>query len=127
MATKKEEEKKVKQVTKNEKKTTLKKEVAKNESVKKEETKKEVVKNSDTVKKNTVKKEVKKQNGEKDSIKKIKVTYVKSVIGYNKHQAKILEALGFRKLNQSRFLPDNASIRGSLNLVRHLVKVEEVK
>lgn len=57
--------------------------------------------------------------------KMLKVTYVKSAIGYNKRQGKVIEALGFKKLNQTRLLPDNASIRGSLFHVRHLVKVEE--
>ena len=57
----------------------------------------------------------------------LKVTYVKSVIGYNKNQAKIVEALGFKKLGQTRILPDNDSIRGSIHHVRHLLKVEEVK
>ena len=57
--------------------------------------------------------------------KTIKVTWVKSAIGYNKKQAKIVEALGFKKLGQTRFLPDNASIRGSIFLVKHLLKVEE--
>lgn len=58
--------------------------------------------------------------------KMLKVTLTKSAIGYNKNQAKILEALGLRKLNQTKLLPDNDSIRGSLFHVRHLVKVEEV-
>ena len=59
--------------------------------------------------------------------KQLKVTYVKSVIGYNKNQAKIVEALGFKKLGQTRILPDNDSIRGSIHHVKHLLKVEEVK
>lgn len=54
----------------------------------------------------------------------LKVTYVKSVIGYNKKQAKIIEALGFKKLNSTRILPDNACIRGSIFKVKHLLKVE---
>ena len=58
--------------------------------------------------------------------KQLKVTYVKSKIGYNKNQGKIIEALGFTKLNQTKIFPDNASIRGSLFHVRHLVKVEEI-
>lgn len=58
--------------------------------------------------------------------KMLKVTLIKSVIGYNKNQAKIVEALGLRKLNQTKLFPDNDSIRGSLFHVRHLVKVEEV-
>lgn len=57
----------------------------------------------------------------------LNVTWVKSCIGYNGKQAKIIEALGFKKLGQTRQLPDNASIRGSLHHVAHLVKVEEVK
>ncbi len=59
--------------------------------------------------------------------KMIKVTWVKSAIGYNKKQAKIVEALGFKKLNETRLLPDNDSIRGSIFLVKHLLKVEEEK
>ncbi len=58
--------------------------------------------------------------------KQLKVTLVKSVIGYNKNQGKILEALGLRKLNSFVTLPDNASIRGSIFHVKHLVKVEEI-
>lgn len=57
--------------------------------------------------------------------KMLKVTWVKSCIGYNKNQAKVIEALGFKKLGQTRILPDNDSIRGSLHHVAHLVKVEE--
>ncbi len=58
--------------------------------------------------------------------KKLKVTYVKSVIGYNKNQVKVLEALGLTKLNMTKILPDNNCIRGSLFKVKHLVKVEEL-
>ena len=59
--------------------------------------------------------------------KMIKVTWVKSAIGYNKKQIKVIEALGFKKLNETRLLPDNDSIRGSIFLVKHLLKVEEEK
>jgi len=59
--------------------------------------------------------------------KMIKVTWVKSAIGYNKKQAKVVEALGFKKLNETRLLPDNECIRGSIFLVKHLLKVEEEK
>lgn len=59
--------------------------------------------------------------------KQLKVTYVRSAIGYNKKQAKIVEALGFKKLGQTRVLPDNESIRGSIHHIKHLLKVEEVK
>lgn len=55
----------------------------------------------------------------------LKVTYVRSVIGYGKKQEKILEALGFKKLNTTRILPDNDCIRGSIFKLSHLLKVEE--
>jgi large subunit ribosomal protein L30 len=69
----------------------------------------------------------KQTNKTKKSAGKLKVTYVKSVIGFEKRQVKVLEALGFRKLNTTKIFPDNECIRGSLFLVKHLVKVEEVK
>ncbi len=55
----------------------------------------------------------------------LKVTYVRSCIGFNKNQEKIIRALGFTKLNQTRLLPDNECIQGSLFKVKHLVKVEK--
>ena len=58
--------------------------------------------------------------------KKLKVTYTKSSIGFNKKQAKVLEALGLTKLNDTNILPDNASVRGAIFKVQHLVSVEEV-
>ena len=57
--------------------------------------------------------------------KTIKVTYVKSAIGFDKRQSKIVAALGFTKLGQTRILPDNDCIRGSIFKVKHLLKVEE--
>ena len=63
---------------------------------------------------------------EKKSKGKLKVTYVKSVIGFNKNQVKVIEALGFKKLNTSKVFPDNESIRGSIFKVKHLLKVEEI-
>jgi len=55
----------------------------------------------------------------------IRVTLIKSPIGFNKRQAKILEALGLTKLGQTKELPDNACIQGSIFKVKHLVKVEK--
>ena len=57
--------------------------------------------------------------------KTIRVTLIKSPIGFNKRQAKILEALGLTKLGQTKELPNNACIQGSIFKVKHLVKVEE--
>ena len=61
----------------------------------------------------------------KKSVKTIKVTLIKSATGFDKRQAKIVEALGFKKLGQTRVLPDNDCIRGSIFKVKHLLKVEE--
>jgi len=52
------------------------------------------------------------------------ITWVKSGIGYKKDQKRTLKALGFHRLNQGVTHDDSASIRGMINKVRHLVKVE---
>ena len=57
---------------------------------------------------------------------KITITWVKSGIGYSEDQKRTLKALGFHRLNQSVTHNDSASIRGMINKVRHLVKVEEI-
>ncbi len=56
---------------------------------------------------------------------KLYITWVKSGIGYRQDQKRTLKALGFRRLNQSVTHNDSGSIRGMINKVRHLVKVEE--
>lgn len=58
--------------------------------------------------------------------KKLRVTLVKSTIGAVPKNKKTVEALGLRKINSVNELPDNASTRGMLQNVRHLVKVEEI-
>ena len=56
---------------------------------------------------------------------KLRITWVKSSIGYAGVQKRTLKALGFHRLNQSVTHNDSASIRGMINKVRHLVRVEE--
>lgn len=56
---------------------------------------------------------------------KLRVTWIKSGIGYEESQKKTLKALGFHRLNQSVVHEDTNSVRGMINKVRHLVKVEE--
>ena len=56
---------------------------------------------------------------------KLRITWVKSAIGYNKDQKRTLKALGFRRLNQSVVHEDTRSIRGMINKLRHLVRLEE--
>lgn len=55
----------------------------------------------------------------------IKITLVRSVIGAIPKHRKTVEALGLRKTNKSVVQKDNAAIRGMVQQVRHLVKVEE--
>jgi len=57
---------------------------------------------------------------------KLKITLVKSTIGAIPKHKKTVEALGLRKVNKTVEMPDNAAVRGMINQVRHLVKVEEV-
>ncbi len=56
---------------------------------------------------------------------KIYVTWVKSGIGYTEIQKRTLKSLGFKRLNQSVTHDDSRSVRGMINKVKHLVKVEE--
>jgi len=58
-------------------------------------------------------------------VPKLHITLAKSGIGYSEGQKRTLKALGFHRLNQSVTHSDSASIRGMINKVRHLVKVEE--
>ena len=55
----------------------------------------------------------------------LKITLVKSPIGAVPKHKKTVEALGLRKLNHTVELPDNPAVRGMINQVKHLVKVEE--
>ncbi len=56
---------------------------------------------------------------------KLRITWVKSGIGYERSQRKTLKALGFHRLNQSVVQDDSSAVRGMVNKVRHLVAVEE--
>ncbi len=56
----------------------------------------------------------------------LRITYCKSAIGRNPKQKKTMEALGLTKLNKSVVKKDNEATRGMINVVSHLVKVEEV-
>jgi len=58
---------------------------------------------------------------------KLKITWIKSAIGYQKNQKATISALGLRKLGQSVELQDTPQVRGMAFAVRHLVKVEETK
>lgn len=57
--------------------------------------------------------------------KTLKITLVKSPIGYSKRQKGTVSALGLKKVNQTVEQADNPVIRGMIAKVSHLVVVEE--
>jgi len=67
---------------------------------------------------------IRKKNREK-VVTKLRITQIKSGIGAKEPQKRTLKALGFRRLNQSVTHNDSRSIRGMIEKVKHLVRVEE--
>jgi len=55
----------------------------------------------------------------------LKVTLIKSPIGYSKRQKATVRALGLRRMNQTVEHKDTPVIRGMITKVSHLLKVEE--
>ena len=55
----------------------------------------------------------------------LKITQVKSRIGYKKKAKATLDAMGLKKMNQSVELPDNPAIRGMIKNIKYLIKVED--
>jgi large subunit ribosomal protein L30 len=58
---------------------------------------------------------------------KLRITYVKSSIGYAEDQKVTVRTLGLRKLHHTVEQDDNPAIRGMVHKVRHLVKVERIE
>ena len=56
--------------------------------------------------------------------KRVKVTLVKSTIGFNKDQAKVVQGMGLRRIGHTVELPDTDATRGMILKVRHLVTVD---
>lgn len=54
----------------------------------------------------------------------IRVTLVKSPIGYNEKQKKTVRGLGLTKLGATRVFKDTPQVRGMINKVSHLLEVE---
>ena len=61
----------------------------------------------------------------KSDAKKIKITLVKSAIARPGKHKTVLVGLGLRKLNHSVVRVDTPQIRGMVNKVSHLIRVEE--
>lgn len=58
--------------------------------------------------------------------KNLRITLVKSPIGYSQKQKDTVRSLGLKKMNQVVDQPDTPQIRGMVNKVSHLISVEEV-
>ena len=57
--------------------------------------------------------------------KTLKVTLLRSTIGFNETQFKTVQGMGLRKIRHTVELPDTAETRGMIHKVRHLVEVSE--
>lgn len=57
----------------------------------------------------------------------LKITLVRSYIGVPEKLRRVLRSLGLRKIGQSTIKEDVPSIRGMINKVPHLVKVEKIE
>jgi large subunit ribosomal protein L30 len=55
----------------------------------------------------------------------VKVTLLKSPIGFNKNQATVVRSLGLRRIRHTVELKDTPATRGMIHKVRHLVEVSE--
>lgn len=55
----------------------------------------------------------------------LRVTLVRSPIGYSKDQKRTVQALGLRRIHQTVEHKDNPAVRGMIRKVVHLVRVEE--
>ena len=56
----------------------------------------------------------------------LKITQIRSRIGYKQKAKKTLDALGLRKMNQTVEMNDNPAIRGMIKKIDYLLKVEEI-
>lgn len=56
----------------------------------------------------------------------LRITLVKSPIGYSQKQKDTVRSLGLRKMNQTVEHVDTPALRGMIAAVSHLVRVEEV-
>ncbi len=66
-----------------------------------------------------------KKTAKAETAKRLKITLVKSVIGFNKTQAATVQGMGLRRINSSVELADTPETRGMIHKVRHLVTVSE--
>ncbi len=59
-------------------------------------------------------------------MKKLRITLVRSKYGWKPKHREILKGLGLKKIGQTVIREETPSIRGMLEHVKHLIKVEEI-
>jgi large subunit ribosomal protein L30 len=57
--------------------------------------------------------------------RKLKITQVRSTIGFDRKQRDVVRGLGLRRIRHTIELPDTPEVRGMILKVRHLVTVEQ--
>ena len=65
------------------------------------------------------------QTSKATSARKLKVTLVRSPIGFNRTQGETVTGMGLRRIRHTVELPDTPETRGMIHKVRHLVEVSE--
>jgi large subunit ribosomal protein L30 len=66
-----------------------------------------------------------KTNAGKSETKRLRITLLKSTIGFNRTQAETVRGMGLRRIRHTVELPDTPATRGMIHKVRHLVTVQE--
>jgi large subunit ribosomal protein L30 len=66
-----------------------------------------------------------KKTAAKAAAKTLKITLLRSPIGFNRTQGKTVEGMGLRRIRHSVVLPDTPETRGMILKVRHLIEVTE--
>ena len=60
-----------------------------------------------------------------DAGKMIRITQVRSIIGYEKKQREVVRGLGLRRIGHSVEVLDHPAMRGMIHKVRHIVVIEQ--
>jgi large subunit ribosomal protein L30 len=68
---------------------------------------------------------VAKKTAKTAAAKRLRITLVRSPIGYDRTQGKTVQGMGLRKIRHTVELPDTPETRGMILKVRHLVDVQE--
>ena len=65
-----------------------------------------------------------KKTAQQDAAKTLRITLVRSPIGFNRTQGRTVEGMGLRRIRHTVELLDTPETRGMIHKVRHLVTVE---